>query len=61
MDTCPYYHEYGTKPDAIPCCKHKHSPVRCFEDEPPARAKVLKCGGRLSRCEIPPYQQLDVS
>jgi hypothetical protein len=61
MDTCPYYHEYGTKPDTIPCCMHKHSPVPCFEDPPPARPQVLKCGGRLGRCEIPPYQQLDVS
>ncbi len=62
MDTCPYYHEHGTKPHAIPCCKHKHAPVPCFTDAPSARQRrLLECGGRLSHCEIPPNKQLDVA
>lgn len=66
MDSCPYYYEEvritGTKQDVTPCCRHKHTPVPCFTPtlltETP---HVLKCGGRLSRCEIPAYKQLDVS
>jgi hypothetical protein len=62
MDTCPYYHKHGVPPDAIACCNHKHAPVPCFGDTPPdAPARLLKCGGRLSRCEIPANQQLDPS
>jgi hypothetical protein len=62
MDSCPYYHEHGVKPHAIACCDHKHAPVPCFADPPPAtQRRLLKCGGRLSHCEIPPNKQLDVS
>jgi hypothetical protein len=62
MDTCPYYRERGTKPDAIPCCMHKHTPAPCFRDTPLAVGPhVLACGGRVSKCEIPANQQLDPS
>lgn len=62
MDACPYFHEHGTKPNLIPCCKHKHAPVPCFKDNPLIeRPPALRCGGRVSRCEIPANKQLDPS
>ena len=61
MDSCPYYHEHGVKPDAVPCCNHKHSPIPCFTSKLIVGQPALKCGGRLSRCEIPPEKQLDIS
>jgi hypothetical protein len=61
MDRCPYYHEHGSKTDPTPCCKHKHAPVACFTSKMIIEQRRLGCGGKLSRCEIPPEKQLDVS
>lgn len=64
MDNCPYYHEHGAAPNLIPCCNHKHAPMPCFEGKDAlvtVKVRELKCGGRLSYCQIPPNQQLDVS
>lgn len=61
-DTCPYYHEHGTGRNTIPCCNHKHSPIPCFTEAPfNDGLRMLKCAGRLTKCEIPPYEQLDLS
>lgn len=62
MDTCPYYHEHGTSPNVIRCCAHKHSPIPCFTNAPVSEAvRLLKCRGRLSHCEIPTHELLDVN
>ena len=66
MDTCPYYCEElrgtGTKREIIPCCRHKHSPAPCsMPSLLTQRPHELKCGGRLSKCQIPAHEQLDLS
>ncbi len=65
MDTCPYYCELPA-PDLrsapIPCCKHKHSPVKCTS--PSLRSEwpfVLRCHGHVSTCQIPAQLQFDIA
>ena len=65
MDSCPYYHEVrvdDAKAETIPCCRHKHTPAPCLMAMLlTERPHALKCTGRLSRCQIPAYLQLDIS
>lgn len=61
MDRCPYYHTHVRRMGErgfIPCCRHKHAPVPC--DSQAQEPDKLKCGGYLSRCQIPRNLQLDV-
>ena len=66
MDTCPYYHEEvrpgRTGQVAIPCCAHKHSPSPCLSPSLLTETPyVLKCDGRLGKCQVPAHEQLDIA
>jgi hypothetical protein len=64
MDSCPYYEEVrkARVEPYMPCCRHKHTPAPCSPRRLFAQAAhPLRCGGHLSKCQIPPNLQLDIS
>lgn len=66
---CPYYFQYV--PDdrqvidlpqtAIPYCAHKHSPAtREFVLYAVGGSQILRCGGDINKCQVPPHKRLDL-
>ena len=52
----------GHKRVAVPCCRHKHSPVPCLSASLRTQfPHMLMCDGRLGKCQIPPHEQLDIA
>jgi hypothetical protein len=74
---CPYYSYHAEAeplitPDSsdsdsavmafLPYCRHKHSPAPAHVVlYSPGGQDLLKCGGDLSKCQIPRALQLDLS